>query len=129
MACKMCDNAWVNPLLNNDEDLSYVTVGDFDKHMRMMIRSGDKLPVAIIVERYNEKSGWGLVGDYRPNFCPNCGRDLRMDYVKRKELCMCWNPGHGYPRCEQLKWYPTSCNGDPDKCERREYLGKIMDEE
>lgn len=122
MACRMCDNAYINPLLCDDDDLSYVSVGDFAEKRRMMIRSGDRKPVEIIVEEFDDKSGWHLVGDYRPNFCPNCGRDLRMDYTKREQLCMCWNPGHGYPRCEQLRWYPTSCNGDPEKCERRNDL-------
>ena len=119
MACGMCDNARINPRLADDNDLSYFSVGDFAQKRRMMIRSGDGKPVEMLVEEFSEKSGWHLVGSYRPSFCPNCGRDLRNDYVKKKPLCIFWNPGHGYQRCEQEKWRSCSCNGDPKKCERR----------
>ena len=119
MACKMCDNAWVNPRLRNDDDLRYVTIGDFAEKRRMMIRSGDSKPVEILVEEFSEKGGWGLVGFYRPKFCSECGRDLRQDYVIRKSLCLFWSPGHGYQRCEQEKRYDCSCGGDVTKCERR----------
>ena len=81
--CGMCDNAFVNPELSKDNDLSYVTVGKCMAKMRMMVRSGDGKSTQIIVERYDPVSGWYLAGSYRPRFCPNCGREL---VENRKEI-------------------------------------------
>lgn len=76
-ACFMCTNAHTDPELNSDNDLSYITIGDFTPKRRMMFRSGDGRTTQIIVEEFDEKSGcWQLVGFYRPKFCPNCGREL-----------------------------------------------------
>lgn len=75
--CGMCDNAFVNPELRPDNDLSYFTLGDSVDGKRMMFRSGDGKPVQIIVEEFDRKSmQWGLIGYYTPKFCPNCGRKL-----------------------------------------------------
>lgn len=75
--CGMCDNAFVNPELRPDNDLSYITLGNFVDRKRMMLRSGAGKPVQILVEEYDQKSmRWGLIGYYTPKFCPNCGRKL-----------------------------------------------------
>lgn len=81
--CGMCDNAFVNPELRNDNDLSYYTLGKCMANMRIMIRSGAGKSTQIIVERYDSESGWYLAGSYRPRFCPNCGREL---VENRKEI-------------------------------------------
>ena len=82
--CGMCDNAFVNPELSKDEDLSYVTVGHFIRGKRMMLRTGSGKTTQIIVEEYDKESKmWQYLGFYRPNFCPNCGREL---VENRKEI-------------------------------------------
>lgn len=81
--CGMCNNAFVNPELRTDNDLSYVTLGKSMAKMRIMMRSGCGKSTQIIVERYDNESGWYLAGSYRPRFCPNCGREL---VENRKEI-------------------------------------------
>ena len=76
-ACGMCNNAFVDPELRPDNDLSYFTLGDSVDGKRMMLRSGAGKPVEIIMEEFDRKSmRWGVVGCYIPKFCPNCGRKL-----------------------------------------------------
>ena len=73
--CHMCDSAFVNEELTRDNDLSYVSLGNFFLGYRTMIRSGDGKPVEIITEQWNGQA-WEEMGRYRPKFCPNCGREL-----------------------------------------------------
>lgn len=76
-ACRMCDNAFTNPELNGDNDLSYFSIGECGDGYRMMLRSGDGRPVEILVEKWDDRTGWHKIGYYRPKYCPNCGRELK----------------------------------------------------
>lgn len=77
-ACYMCDNAETNPELNEENDLSYFSVGEWTKGFRIMIRSGDRKPIKILFEQWAEKTNWQTIAYYQPNYCPNCGRKLSM---------------------------------------------------
>lgn len=77
VGCFMCTNAHTDPELTSNDDLSYITIGNSLPKKRMMFRTGDGRTTQIITEEFNEESGcWQLVGFYRPNFCPHCGREL-----------------------------------------------------
>lgn len=77
IACYMCNNANVDPTLNDDNDLSYVCVGFCDKGYSMHIRSGGARPVVLGVMRYDEKLKINVdVAEYAFSFCPNCGRKI-----------------------------------------------------
>jgi len=75
-ACEMCLDASIDPELNNDNDLSFISIGECAKEYRMLLRSGDGKPVAILVERWRDATGWQTIGCYQPKYCPNCGREL-----------------------------------------------------
>lgn len=74
-SCYMCDNAKINPELTEENDLAAFTVGNCAKGYRIMMTSGDGKPVSLLVEHWTG-SHWSLIGEYRPLFCPNCGRRL-----------------------------------------------------
>lgn len=75
--CFMCNNARVCDELTDDNDLSYHSVGCCEKGFRLLLRAGDRKPVAILSERWNEsREVWETLGLYTPKFCPNCGRAL-----------------------------------------------------
>lgn len=76
MACRMCDNAYTNPDLTSDNDLSYVSVGDCADGYRILFRSGDARPTVLEFEGRGQDRCWGLLGWYQSKFCPNCGRRL-----------------------------------------------------
>lgn len=76
-ACRMCDSAYTNQELNEDNDLSYIGIGEHDRGHRILFRSGAGRPVEILCEKWNEKSGWQTIGYYQPKYCPNCGRELK----------------------------------------------------
>lgn len=75
--CGMCVNAFTDPDLNSDNDLSYFTIGECEKGYRMLLRSGDGRPTTILVEKWIDGTGWITIGDYQPRYCPNCGRELK----------------------------------------------------
>ena len=35
----------------------------------------------IEVEKWDDKIGWHKIGEYEPNYCPNCGRKI-IEYNK-----------------------------------------------
>lgn len=75
--CSFCQNATVDPALTDDNDLSYMSVGDTGDGYGMFLRSGDKRPTALIVQKWDEKLQANvLIGKYQPKFCPECGRPL-----------------------------------------------------
>ena len=41
-----------------------------------MLCSGDGKPPRIEFEEWNDKAGWGKIAEYRPRYCPNCGRKI-----------------------------------------------------
>lgn len=83
--CYICDNAHTNPELHKDNDLSYISIGDFARGYRMLLRSGDGRPTEVLVEKWHEKAGWSLIGRYRPKYCPNCGRELIENREKEEK--------------------------------------------
>ena len=74
--CRMCLNASVCDDLRHDNDLSYTGIGDCVDGTRLMLVTGAGKPTQILVEVWDEKHGWMVVGFYRPAYCPNCGRLL-----------------------------------------------------
>lgn len=84
-ACGMCVSAFTDPELDSDNDLSYITIGECEKGYRMLLRSGDGRPVEILVEKWNDVAGWQTIGDYRPKYCPNCGRELKENTPPKKK--------------------------------------------
>ena len=76
-ACYMCDNAYTNPELDSDHDLSYISIGKCIRGYRMFMRAGDGRSTTILIEKWIEGTGWCAIGDYQPQYCPNCGRRLK----------------------------------------------------
>lgn len=76
--CNFCRNAFCDPTLDHDNDLSYFHIGDHDDGYCMSIRSGDMRPVAIVfTDTTCRSSGYCQdVGYYYPKFCPECGRKI-----------------------------------------------------
>ena len=70
--CTYCKNAYTDESLNHDNDLSYFKIGEPDEEYRAYLRTGDKRATALLVEKGNE-----LKWAYYPNYCPNCGRELK----------------------------------------------------
>lgn len=75
--CFMCVNARVDDELTDDNDFSSIGVGRAMKGYRLSINSGNRSPVSIKVEAWNEQMQRNtIVASYHPKFCPNCGRRL-----------------------------------------------------
>lgn len=74
--CHFCNNAAIDPELTPDNDLSYVSVGECLNQVRILFRSGDRKPTALLFEKWRENYGWETIGNYIPKFCPECGRKL-----------------------------------------------------
>lgn len=77
--CGLCRSAYTDEELRYDNDLSYIPIGLPNDGYRAFIRSGDKKPTALLVEKGND-----LVWVYKPKFCPNCGRELIENNKTRK---------------------------------------------
>lgn len=73
--CRFCFDATIEPDLEGC-DLSYHYVGESEQQKRIMIRSGNGKPVAIMFEELSGNQ-WHTVGIYEPKFCPMCGRKLK----------------------------------------------------
>ena len=74
--CDMCNNARIYDDLTNENDYSAISVGKSAKGNRIMFCSGDGKPLRIEFEKWNDKAGWGKISEYRPRYCPNCGRKI-----------------------------------------------------
>ena len=74
--CDMCNNARIDDDLTNENDYSAISVGKSAKGNRIMLCSGDGKPPRIEFEEWNDKAGWGKIAEYRPRYCPNCGRKI-----------------------------------------------------
>ena len=58
------------------KDLGYVDIATkCQEDYRILMRSGDNKPTAIIFEVYKNKK-WNTVGIVYPDYCPICGRKL-----------------------------------------------------
>ena len=84
-ACGMCNNAFTAPDLNSDNDLSFFGIGECEKGYRLLLRSGDGRPTTILVEKWLDGTGWMTIGYYQPQYCPNCGRELRENVPRKQE--------------------------------------------
>lgn len=73
--CRFCFDATIEPDLEGC-DLSYHYVGESEQKKRIMIRSGNGKPMAIMFEELSGNQ-WHTVGIYEPKFCPMCGRPLK----------------------------------------------------
>lgn len=73
--CRFCFDATLEPDLEGC-DLSYHYVGESEQKKRIMIRSGNGKPMAIMFEELSGNQ-WHTVGIYEPKFCPMCGRPLK----------------------------------------------------
>ena len=62
--------------MTNENDYSAISVGKSAKGNRIMLCSGDGKPLRIEFEKWNDKAGWGKIAEYRPRYCPNCGRKI-----------------------------------------------------
>ena len=61
----MCANAFTDPELNIDNDLSYIGIGECEKGYRMLPHSGDGRPTTILVEKWFDGTGRvSTIGDY-----------------------------------------------------------------
>lgn len=76
-SCGMCVNAYIDPDLDNEHDLSFFVIGSCAKRYRILFRSGASRPTEILFERHHGSDGWHCFGVYRPKYCPNCGRELK----------------------------------------------------
>ena len=75
--CFACTNARCDSDLNDDNDLSYVSVGQTVIGFNCFIRSGDGRPVALIVQMFDRSRQVNRdVAWFYPRFCPICGRKL-----------------------------------------------------
>lgn len=76
--CQMiCDKEEEECTLTDENDLSYISIGEMSKEHSMFIASGGGRPVRLIVQKVDEvKAENMLVGIYYPKYCPNCGRKL-----------------------------------------------------
>lgn len=99
--CRFCFDATLEPDLEGC-DLSYHYVGESEQQKRIMIRSGNRKPMAIIFEELRGNQ-WHTVGILEPKFCPMCGRPLKgedhetdVDPMHAAGACYCrectfWN--------------------------------------
>lgn len=81
--CIFCLNARSDPKhkLTDDNDYGAIHIGSMPKGIIAHLISGDHLPVRIEIMQWNEKHQQNEpIFRYAPNFCPECGRDLRNDY-------------------------------------------------
>ena len=86
MSCAFCNNARVDHTLNEDDDFASFSLGKSEKGLRLCIDSGGGRPVHLEVWRYFEDLQENrMVAFYYPNYCPNCGRNLQMDYPEFKK--------------------------------------------
>lgn len=75
--CKFCCNATVEPELNSDNDLSYMSVGKTTENCSMHIRSGNGRPTVLQISLWDKKLQQNVdIGFYRMKYCPECGRRL-----------------------------------------------------
>lgn len=74
--CRMCYNARLDDELTDENDFSAISIGSCSNGYRMMLCSGYGRPLRIEVEKWDEKAGWYKIGEYNPEYCPNCGRKI-----------------------------------------------------
>lgn len=74
--CVFCYNARLDDELTDDNDYSAISIDCNSDGYRMMFCSGWGRPPRIEAEKWNEKMGWKIIGQYIPKFCPECGRKI-----------------------------------------------------
>ena len=76
-SCSFCNNAFVDPELNSDNDLSYLSLGAMSNGYFMHMRSGagrDTVLEILKLDRFINRVY--VIGIYKMKFCPECGREL-----------------------------------------------------
>ena len=75
--CYFCHNASVDPELNSDNDLSYLSLGVMSKGYSMHMRSGAGTHTVLIISKLDKFINQTYdIGIYKMKFCPECGRKL-----------------------------------------------------
>ena len=76
--CMYCDNAFTNPVLQHDNDLSFIAVGKVDPDHSIYFRSGDNRPTVLLFQKLipNVDPCVIDVGEFVMKYCPLCGREL-----------------------------------------------------
>ena len=77
--CHMCNNARADDELTEDNNLSYLAVGESVRRFRILFASGGGKPFRLLVE-FLIDNRWSTAAVYYPKYCPNCGRRL-LEYV------------------------------------------------
>ena len=73
--CCMCNNARVDDKLTEDDNLSYLAVGESVRPFQILFASGGGKPFRLLVE-FLIDNRWSTAAVYYPRYCPNCGREL-----------------------------------------------------
>lgn len=86
--CDYCKNAYTDKRLDDDNDLSYTSIGHFESGYGVFIRAAAAYnpPVAIIVQTYRNDLKRNVdVACYTPTYCPICGRKIieNETYLKK----------------------------------------------
>lgn len=77
--CDYCKNAFTDKRLDDDNDLSYTSIGRFESGYGVFMRAAAAYnpPVAIIVQTYRKDLKHNVdVACYAPKYCPVCGRKI-----------------------------------------------------
>lgn len=77
--CNYCKNAFTDKRLDDDNDLSYTAIGNFENGYSVFLRASAayKPPVAIIVQMYRKDLKRNVdIACYAPTYCPICGRKI-----------------------------------------------------
>lgn len=88
--CDYCKNAFTDKRLDDDNDLSYMSIGCFENGYGVFMRTSAayKPPVAIIVQMFHKDLKRNVdIACYAPIYCPICGRKIIENdtYIKNQE--------------------------------------------
>ena len=75
--CSFCNNAFVDPELNSDNDLSYLSLGEMCNGYSIHMRSGAGRDTVLVISKLDRVlHRFYPIGIYKMKFCPECGREL-----------------------------------------------------
>lgn len=83
--CRFCHNAFVDPELDHDNDLSYLPIGKCAEGYYMFLRSGSRIPTAVFLDKAKE-GGCQTIAVFLPRYCPICGRYLFENFPNDKSF-------------------------------------------
>lgn len=80
MGCTYCDNARINDELEENNDMSIITLGyNLKESARLCFISGNNKPPRITLEIF-KNDRWSIIIIYYPSYCPICGRKI-IEYI------------------------------------------------